>query len=173
MSRRAIFELAGFQIVWLASALGAAQGSSVPGVITALVFVALQLVIERSARMLLSGGIAAIVGVGLETLLARSGLVAYAAPWPGPGIAPLWIMTLWLAYGTTMASTVRLLGARPFLKATALGAVFGPLAYMAGARIGALSLSDPLLWTCAVLALAWAIVLPILVAIDGYLAQRV
>ena len=172
MSRRAILELAGFQIVWLASALGAAQGSSAPGVITALVFVALQLVAERSARMLLSGGIAAIAGAGLETLLARSGLVSYAAPWPGPGIAPLWIITLWLAYGTTMASTVRLLGARPFLNATALGAVFGPLAYIAGARIGALSLSDPLLWTCAVLALAWGILLPMLVAIDRYLAQR-
>jgi hypothetical protein len=162
-----IAEFVGFQIVWLVSAIGAAQASSKPGAVAAAIFVALQVLANGGRFMAASAVVAAVVGSILESLLAFTGLVTYAAPWPGPGVAPLWIMTLWLAYGTTIASMSRLLGAKPQWKAAALGALFGPLAYVGGAKLGALNLSEPLVWTWVALSLAWASALPLLVAVHS------
>ncbi len=172
MRWRGVAEFVGFQVVWLISAIGATQGSNLPGAVAALLFLLLQLVTDGSRRMIATAAVAALVGGVLESLFALTGLVIYGAPWPGPGAAPLWITTLWLAYGTTVATMATLLGARRQWKAAALGALLGPLAYAAGAKIGALTLSEPLTWTCAALSLAWAVALPLLVVIDSYMEKR-
>ncbi len=169
---RSVCEFAGFQIVWLATAIGAAQGSSIPGAVAAAVFVVLQLLAGGRRRLVVSAAAAAAIGTVLESGLALTGLVTYATPWPGPSLAPLWIMTLWLAYGTTVATTAKLLGGRSNWKVPVFGAFFGPLAYIAGAKVGALTLSDPLVWTCAVLSVAWAIVVTALVTVDGFMERR-
>jgi hypothetical protein len=59
---------------------------------------------------------------------------------------------------------------RPWLAAFA-GAVGGPLAYLAGERLGGLEMSDPLL-ALGAQALGWAVLLPVLVhlatRLDGF-----
>ena len=46
-------------------------------------------------------------------------------------IAPFWMLALWIAFATTLNHSMRWLMHRPVVAAIG-GAVFGPLAYLAG-----------------------------------------
>ena len=89
--------LLGYQAVWFAAVIGAGHGLWWPGVTAAALFALWRLWVSShrllEARLALLG-----VGLGLvlETLWVRTGLLDYAAA-PAHGV-PLWILTLWLAF---------------------------------------------------------------------------
>jgi hypothetical protein len=146
--------------------LGAAQGLSTPGIVAACAYVSAQLVLYRGSGglwhpILASGAL----GLVAESMLAASGLVQFAAHWPHGSAAPAWIVALWLAFGATLPATARLLGSDAYGKAAALGAVFGPLAYAAGAKIGALAIKEPSWAAFAAIGGIWALSMPLLLAI--------
>lgn len=156
-----------FQAVWVVTALGAAAGSAWPGVVGALVAVGWY--VSRSERPALAAGLAmaaAAVGAAGESLLAGSGIVRYAAPWPSTAMAPAWIMTLWAAFAVTLSPTRAMLGRRWILVSAMLGLLFAPLSYVAGARLGALELTGPLWRSWTAIALLWGVAYPLLLAID-------
>jgi len=165
VNRRQVAELAGFQIVWLGCALGAAYGSSAPGIIAAGMFVSAQLWLQGSRRAVIGPALASgVAGLVAETAANAAGLLSYSAHWPYDGLAPAWMVALWLAFGSTIPTTAALLGKRPIIKAAVLGALFGPLAYAAGARLGALQMTEPVWIPAAAIACTWALVFPALVA---------
>ena len=135
MRWRPIAEWVGFQLVWLACALGAAQERNAPGVIAAAFFIGAILAMKRwslseSVTILASGA----VGVVAESVLVSTELVRFAAPWPSPQLAPAWIVALWLAFGATLSTIASLLGHYLVIKASVIGFVAGPIAYWAGER---------------------------------------
>jgi hypothetical protein len=73
---------------------------------------------------------------------------------------------MWMLFATTLNVSLRWLRRYP-LAAIALGAIGGPLAYWAGARLGAMEFAAPVAATAA-LAFGWALLTPLLV----WLAQR-
>ena len=160
-----------FQIGWIATVAGAALGFPWAGPILATVLVAFQLAVDpgRGARFKTVVAVAAL-GTLLDTLLRWAGVTAFpgwpATPWP----CPPWITALWALYATTLGSSLSWLQGRPALAAL-LGAVSGPLSYLAGERLGAVVLApDPVLrW--GVLTLAWAVAVPVTVAIARRLAS--
>jgi hypothetical protein len=111
----------------------------------------------REAKFL---AVVAVVGTVVDSLFAASGLLAYQGGYGLNGIAPAWITGMWLNFGTTIHTSLAWLADRVALAAI-LGAVGGPLTYMAGARLGAADLLHPP-WSLIALALAWAVVLPFL-----------
>lgn len=110
---------------------------------------------------------AAALGFVAESLLLANGLMRYSAPWPTDVLAPAWMVALWAAFGTTIETTRRLLGARPLSKSALLGAVFGPLAYLAGERLGALVFPGGAWPSVLAVAVIWALALPALVALQA------
>jgi non-ribosomal peptide synthetase component F len=72
------------------------------------------------------------------------------------------MVALWAMFATTLNVSLRALRARPWL-AAALGAAGGPLAYYAGARLGALQLADFHAGLAAI-AVGWAWLTPLLLA---------
>lgn len=163
MAWRAIGEWIGFQAVWFACALGAANGLNWPGVVAALVFLGAVLFGRGWARAEV-GAIAAsgVIGAGAESLMVASGLVVYAAGVPGMALAPLWMIALWLAFGGTLAALDAMVGTPLALRTVLLGAIAGPLAYLAGARLGAVQFPGAVWPALLSLALVWAIALPVL-----------
>jgi len=169
---RPIAEWAGFQIVWLASALGAAQGRTAPGVIVAAVFIGAVLAMQRSS----SSECLAVLASGFTGFLAESALVLtelvrFAAPWPSPQLAPAWIVALWLAFGATLSAMASLLGHHFVIKASVTGIVAGPLAYWAGERLGALEIVGSVPLTYLAIALIWAVALPSLLVFRQRMLQ--
>lgn len=160
------------QVVWFLSLVGAATGRHWLGAACLALFVALQWRLSTSpARDLRLGLAAAAAGVVLDTTWVRAGLMSYAAPLPVAGFAPYWIVLMWVNFGLTLDCSLRWLQRRPLLGA-ALGAVGGPLAYLAGFGLGAAVRTGPAVVTYGALALAWAVVVPALLWLAGRPAAR-
>lgn len=93
------------------------------------------------------------LGLVLDGLLMVTGFFLFADfPW--------WLALLWLHFSLTLNASLSFLKSLPLWVAGALGAVFGPLSYLAGAKFDAvvLPLGDWL--TASVLGLIWALLMP-------------
>ena len=71
-----------------------------------------------------------------------------------------WIVTMWMLFGTTINLSMRWMRGRPLL-ASAFGFVGGPLAYIAGHKIGGIVFVDQTA-AIAMLAIGWAVMMPVL-----------
>jgi hypothetical protein len=157
-----------FQVAWIVSALAAAQGLAWPGVMASGLAFAAGLVLSGERRGLARLAFAsAMIGIAAESGLAASGLVEYRAAWPHPQFAPVWLVALWIAFAVTLEQTRRVLGSSPLAKAIVLGAFFGPAAYVAGERLGALVIPEPRAFALAILGVIWALALAVLLALGA------
>jgi len=158
-----------FQAGWFACVLGAAHGQAAWGVAAALFIVAVH--VATAARPSVEARLAVIaLGLGAvwEWVMLALGVVDHGGGGEGVGLPPAWIVALWPLFATTLNASLAWLQGR-WLVAALLGAVAGPAAYWAGARLGALSFGDPLLFV-AELAAGWAVLTPVLLAIAARLA---
>lgn len=157
-----IYNVAAYQLAWFAVLLGAANGYAWAGAAVAVLVCAAHLALRRQPLEIALLGLCLALGVIVDSTLAISGQVQFAA-WPFE-IAPWWMTALWLAFATTLNHSLRWLMIRPAL-AVLVGAIGGPLAYLAGARLGALDIATPhtalpliaLLWSGSLLALSLAV----------------
>lgn len=164
-----------FQIGWLASVVGGAQQTPWAGVVAAAIAVGLHLrVAERPANEVMLLGACAALGAVFDSALVTLGLVAYPSGMFADGVAPYWIITMWVLFGTTLNVSLRWMRASPLL-AAALGLIGAPLAYYGGQKLGGISLLQP---TAALVALGvgWAVMMPVLTALaerlDGMPGSR-
>jgi len=154
--------LAAYEAVWFAAVIGAGRGRWWPGVAATLAFAAWRLAVSAHRRVewrLLA--VALLLGLALENLWVRSGLLGYAAPWPWAA-APAWLIALWLAFALTIVPLFGYLHARPWLAAL-FGALGGPLAYLGAARgWHAVQLPTPAWPALLALGAGWALALALL-----------
>lgn len=164
--QRLLIDIVGFQLVWFACALGAASGTSIPGIAAAVAFIAVHLMgSARAAAMLRMIAAAGLCGLLAESLLVATGLIRHSAPWPSELIAPAWLVALWMAFGATVGTMGRMLGRRPLPAAAVVGALLGPVSYIAGAGLGALMLAEPRSASLIGIATIWAVALPFLLVV--------
>lgn len=77
-------------------------------------------------------------------------------------LSPWWLWMLWLLFGMTLNSSLAFLKTKPWFLSAALGALFGPINYIAGVQLGA-AYGVHSLQNIAVLALSWMLALPLMV----------
>jgi hypothetical protein len=147
-----LWNLAAYQLAWFAVILGAARGFAWAGMAVALLVIGAHLALRPRALELKLIALAAAIGIMIDSTLSITGQVRFAAPGP-VGLAPLWMLCLWMAFATTLNYSLRWLMRRPVAAALG-GAIGGPLAYLAGARLGALELATPAI-TLSLIALLW------------------
>lgn len=163
--------LAAYELVWLAAVLGAARGLAWPGVAAVGLFAAWRLSVSRYRQVELRLlAVTVLLALALEGLWVTAGFIVYAAPWP-VATAPAWLIGLWLAFALTLVPLFGHLHSRPLL-AGVLGAVGGPLAYLAGAKAHALQLPAPLWRGLLALAVGWGVVVPSLTSLAGRWLRR-
>jgi hypothetical protein len=160
-----------FQAGWFACVLGAAHGMPWVGVVAAAAIVGWHVLrAPRPRRELALIALSAAVGALFETLLMREGWVRFDTGVLVDGAAPYWMVALWALFATTLNVSLRALRTRLGLAAL-LGAVGGPAAYYAGARLGAIEFST-LGAALAAIAVGWALLTPLLLGaarrFDGY-----
>jgi len=164
-TQRLLANIVTFQAGWFACVLGAARGNSWFGPLLVLAIAAAWLLaaarpLTLASVMLLAG----VVGWCWDSWVSLLGFIGYApGPVPAP-FAPLWILALWVLFATTLDVSLRWLRGKWWLAAW-VGAVSGPLAYLGGARLGALQLLHPTQAMCAQ-ALGFGLLLPALVALS-------
>jgi hypothetical protein len=75
-------------------------------------------------------------------------------------LAPLWLICLWLIFATTPNYTFRWLQKRTIVSVV-LGAVAGPLSYLAGIKLNAVEFGIPSSQALLLLGVIWAIFFPV------------
>jgi hypothetical protein len=92
----------------------------------------------------------------------------------GAASSPAWLVALWpnVAAATAPGGSLVALARRP-LVAALVGAIAAPASYVAGARLGALALDGDRPRALAIIAIAWATVLPTFFALRTHLETRV
>lgn len=152
----------GFQIGWFACVLMAAQGQPEIGIAIALIIVAFHLfVIQARLNTLALLFSVTLLGSAWDSVLTSQQILVFSSGLISPYLAPSWIIMMWLLFATTLNVSLRWLYGRTWL-AMLLGAVAGPLAYQAGAALGAVVIPDPLVGNI-VLAIGWAGLLPLFI----------
>jgi Protein of unknown function (DUF2878) len=155
--------LIGYQLVWVTAVSGAARGQAWPGIVGMLVYAGCQLGASRNYKIDLSlMAMAIVMGLLLDGGLIHAGLACYAAPWPSTGMAPAWILALWAAFSLTLTQSLSYLQTRLWPGAL-LGAVGGPLAYLAAARgWHVVTFADPAWRALLCLGIGWGLATPAL-----------
>ncbi len=150
-----------FQIGWFACVLGAANGYPAAGAMVAAGVVGLHLAMAPGPLPELGlAAVAVCMGLFFDSLLVSLGWVAYPSGMWLPGLAPYWILAMWAIFATTLNSSMGWLRER-LPASVVLGAIFGPLSYKAGARLGGIEFLDEGRAMIA-LALGWALFMPML-----------
>lgn len=161
MSPRATTALnyAAYQVGWFAVVLGATAGHAAAGALVATLLVAAHVAVaddrRSEARLVV---MALVTGAVVEAWQLQAGSYRELAHMPPAPVPPIWLLLLWAQFATTFRYALRDVIATP-RAAVAFGALGGPLAFTAGDRLGAVTLSTPLWPALLRLAVAWALAL--------------
>lgn len=158
---RFLANLIGFNVVWFALVIGAANGMWWAGLVALVVFAIATIATSpwprTDARLM---AVALAMGVVFETALVQFGILRFDSPVPWPAFAPIWMLGLWANFALSINHSLGFLSGRMAL-AAALGAVAGPLAYWSAASVfGAADLIAPVAVAMGVLAVAYGLATP-------------
>lgn len=159
-AKTVLLNLALYQAGWFACVLGAAHGFAWlgAGIGIALLIVHLGLCrepVKETATVLLI----ALAGSVLDSVQAFMGVFVFLSGYWNQWMAPFWITVMWLQFATLFHFALFWLSGRYLLSAF-LGAVGGPMAFLAGERLGAAIFPCSYRFSLSVLAVVWALVLP-------------
>ncbi|MCF7886776.1 MAG: DUF2878 domain-containing protein, partial [Candidatus Marinimicrobia bacterium] len=138
MNKKLIFNTFGHQMIWWASVLGAIYAIPYLGPLLMLPVLTFHLLYTSNMKyefiLIL---VAAVLGTFMDTLFNIFGIVEYSGTYSfASWLAPIWITSMWVGFSTTINYSLKKLGSKKYL-GMILGAVFGPIAYLAGQRYGA------------------------------------
>ncbi|MBO9490090.1 DUF2878 domain-containing protein [Endozoicomonas sp. G2_1] len=119
--------------------------------------------------------VASVIGIFADTLIFNLGGYQFTSnvqiEFLGIAIIPWWLMCLWLFFCATLRHSLAFLQQKKLL-ASILAATSGPLSYFAGMKLGAVSFGWSLPTVIAILALLWAILLPLFFWLSRYLDDK-
>ena len=166
-----LINFAAFQIGWFSAVIGAANG--LPWIGPAVIAAVLMLHFLRAQRpaeelsLILA---CAAIGTWFDSMLVALSWVAYPSGQWHAMLAPYWIIAMWMLFATTLNISLKWLRGRTWLAAV-VGAIAGPLTYIAGTKLGAMEFLNQEAALTA-LGIGWAAMLPALVALgtrlDGF-----
>lgn len=150
-----------YQIGWVACVLGAAWQRPWTGFVIAMILVGVHLALseERSLEV----GIvvlASAVGAVVEMIQIATGTYRFTSGTVVDALPPPWLLAMWAQFATTFRFSLRSVITRP-VPAMLFGAAGGPIAFLAGEGLGAVTLLPPLGYGLLRLSISWAIALAV------------
>ena len=159
-----------FQLVWFICIIGAATNETHAAVAFSLLIILFHLYLTKDKKnelkILL---LASILGFLFDGFLLKNELVLYANHGWSYSITPLWIIVLWMGFAITLNSSLSWLKKKIKLSVL-LGAIGGPLAYLAGEKLNAVTILSPN--AIIVIAIGWGIITPLLIIITNKLPKN-
>lgn len=133
----------------------------------------LPLMFAKRQRLLIALAIGAI-GLTLDTVLLVAGIysVEASARWIiPPPICPAWILALWLNFGLVMPNYLAMMRGRHIISGL-VGFVYAFMVYGGAARNNIITLPNYGVAGVAIIAVAWAVLIPIMYYYVGRLYQK-
>lgn len=144
-----------FNFIWLGCVAGRDQ----------YLWIVAPLVLAYTAVLLKAGQLqlrqtiwVVITGIFVDSLYTASGIFRFEHDGV---LLPLWMCILWVGFATTLPLSMRIFS-RPLSLATVTGAAGFPFSYFIGTRLDAVEFGLPFTWTMVMVAITWAVVLPIM-----------
>ncbi len=158
-----------FKLCWLAIVFSAVWVRPWIGLAAIAGFTVYETVLRGRSHVLLPAVVVGLLGFTVDNLYAVSALITFRDT--GFALAPYWMALLWVNFALIVEQGLSFLRGRPVL-AAALGAIGGPMAYMAGVRLELLELTAPPVVALGVIALTWALAMPLMLHFLRGPAQR-
>ena len=154
-----------YQIGWFACVLGAASQRPWTGCLIGMILVGVHLAlsVERVLEVQLVV-LATAVGAAVEVILIAAGTYRFTSGTVTDALPPPWLLAMWAQFATTFRFSLRSVITRPVL-AVLFGAAGGPIAFLAGERLGAVTLLPPLGQILLRLSISWAVALVVFSAV--------
>jgi len=149
-----------YQLGWCACVLGAASGHPWLGTALGILPIALHVAWSRRRGDALALAIATTaIGVAVDVLQIALGTLRFDVGTVVEWLPPPWLVVVWAQFAMTFHFGLRWLVGRPW-HAALFGMLGGPLAFLAGRRLGVVAL-HPALWPSLLsLAATWSVALP-------------
>lgn len=162
-----IMNALGYQAVWFATLFSASEGYFWLGFICSALFATITLGFGGKAKADLQiVSIGLILGIVIDSMFAASGWIQYTMPWSIAGVAPLWIVALWLSFSFTLNHSMEFLR-HNYVVATLFGLLGGPLAYWCADRLfNVIEYGTDISTVMLALAICWGLVIPAIFFID-------
>ena len=173
MNKKLLLNTFGHQIIWWSSVLGAIFGHPYWGfmaMVPVLAFHFLYISEVKNEYVLIF--LAAVLGTIMDTLFNVFGIVDYSGVYSfARWMAPMWITSMWVGFSTTINYSLQRLNSKKYI-GFILGAIFGPIAYLAGERYGAIVLMQPKIYALLILSVAWGGIIPLLFKISDQIKKE-
>lgn len=156
-----------FQLGWFALVLSAGAGVPLLGMAATVMLVLVHLrwfALEKEFVLLAAVGL---IGWMWESLIYTTEFLDYPNWYANLLVAPPWMALLWVNFAATLNHSLAWLKGQP-LMAALLGATGGPLAFWAGAQLGAVHFVDEV-WALVILSGGWLVLLPAVVEMSRQL----
>ncbi|MDC1509406.1 DUF2878 domain-containing protein [Oceanospirillaceae bacterium] len=106
----------------------------------------------------------ALVGFAIDLFLTQFGLFSFAQ-WP------LWLLLLWMAFILNLGHSMRFLRRFKLIYLVCFSALGGTYAYWVSWKLGAVELPYGAIFSLAIIAVNWSIVLPVCVKADEFIRK--
>jgi len=163
--RTLVINYALYQIGWFACVLGAASQRPWTGLAIAMILIGVHLALSEAraieVRLVV---LATTVGVVVEMIQIAAGTYRFTSGTLIDALPPPWLLAMWAQFATTFRFSLRGVITRP-LPAVLFGAAGGPIAFLAGEALGAVTMLPPLGFGLLRLSISWAIALAIFSAV--------
>lgn len=163
-----------FQAGWFVIVIGVNSGAEVTAMIciVLIIFIHLYFVRDKAAESFLIVA-AGLMGFAVDSLLVSQGLFSTLGEISLQGMAPAWLVSLWMLFAITINHSLYWLRSRYLLSAIA-GFIFAPVAYFAGYKFGVLIFSPDhsKFQLVLMIGLIWAVVMPTLLLISRVASGR-
>lgn len=159
-----------FQAAWFVCVLGASYDRTYVALLIATIILLIHFaIIKKRLLELKLILIAGIIGFFFDGALLNFDLIIYNDPGLPYPLTPIWIVMLWMIFAMTLNHSLAWLSQKIYISIF-FGAIGGPLAYVAGEKLGAITLlSNNSIIT---LSIGWALITPILIIIANKLNKN-
>lgn len=154
-----------FQSAWFAAVLGAAHGAPWLGLVAVPAAFGVHLALVQDPRVDLALAFASAgLGFATDSLLAAAGAISPVPHLLPPPLSAPWMVMLWINLATTLNASMAWTRGR-YVLGVFFGAIGGPMAYLSGAKLGAMT-AVPEAGGLLAIGAAWAFAFPAMLRIN-------
>lgn len=159
-----VFNALGYQCSWILAMVFAGKGLEWFAALIVGGFLGLHLILTHRIKSdLWVMGVFLAIGFLIEFLNVKLGVLVFSWPYLSLFGVPVWLLSVWLSFAVLFGVTLRWMSGR-YVLGSVLGAVFGPLSYWSGVRLGVAVF--PEFWvSMGVLSVVWAVGMPVFLGV--------
>ena len=160
-----------FQAGWFIGVLGASYNHTFLALTLSIVILLVHFALIKNRILELKLIIiAGLIGLLFDGALLNFDLIIYNDPGLLYLLTPIWIVMLWMFFAMTLNHSLAWLRQKIYISIL-FGALGGPLAYIAGEKLGAITLLSTN--SIIILSIGWAFITPVLLIIANRLNRNV